>query len=132
MLGISDRAKYCEDKNIRLWQYALENEAEDFSDYMHIIWEAMKTSIKNGLADKGELPGGLGVQKKANSLFNSQHIDETTVTKENRIVCSYAFAVGEQNASRERIVTAPTCGAAGIVPAVLYYHQQKTDLVTKT
>lgn len=120
-------AKYCEEKNIRLWQYAIENEDKDFSNYMQSIWDAMKISIKNGLIDAGELPGGLGVQKKANSLFNSQHVDETPVTKENRKVCAYAFAVGEQNASGEKIVTAPTCGAAGIVPAVLYYQQEKND-----
>ena len=88
----------------------------------------MKISIKNGLNDTGELPGCLGVQKKAKSLFHSQHVDESPVTKENRMVCSYAFAVGEQNASGEKIVTAPTCGAAGIVPAVLYYQQQKNNL----
>lgn len=100
----------------------------DFSlPHMQDIWEAMKMSVKNGLADSGTLPGGLGVQKKAKSLFNNQHIDETAETRENRMVCSYAFAVGEQNASGERIVTAPTCGAAGIVPAVLYYQQQKNN-----
>ena len=118
-------SEYCENKKIRLWQYALENEDENFLTYMQNIWNAMKTSIKRGLEDTGELPGGLGVQKKANSLFNSQHIDESPITKENRMVSSYAFAVGEQNASGEKIVTAPTCGAAGIVPAVLYYQQQK-------
>ncbi len=123
----SEIAEYCEEKNIRLWQYVIENEDEGFSDYMYGVWEAMKTSIKNGLNDTGTLPGGLGVQKKAKSLFNSQHIDETSVTRESRMVCSYAFAVGEQNASGEKIVTAPTCGAAGIVPAVLYYQQQKNN-----
>jgi len=125
--SFSEIAKYCADKNIRLWQYAAENEDEDFLSYMHGIWNAMKASIQNGLTDTGELPGGLGVLKKANALFNHQHVDETPVTKENRIVCAYAFAVGEQNASGEKIVTAPTCGAAGIVPAVLYYQQMKND-----
>ena len=123
----SDIAGYCEDKNIRLWQYALENENEGFTDYMHAVWEVMKTSIKKGLADTGKLPGGLEVEKKAKYLYTSQHVDETPVTKENRLVCSYAFAVGEQNASGETIVTAPTCGAAGILPAVLYYQQQKNN-----
>ncbi len=123
----SSIAKYCEEKNIRLCEYVLENEGEGFLEYMNNIWEAMKTSIKSGLSDTGELPGGLGVHKKAKSLFNSQHVDESPVTKENRIVCAYAFAVGEQNASGEKIVTAPTCGAAGIVPAVLYYQQQKNN-----
>lgn len=118
-------AKYCEEKNMRLWQYAVENEDDDFLNYMYKIWDTMKESVKNGLVDTGELPGGLGVQKKAKSLFSSQHVDESPVTKENRIVCAYAFAVGEQNASGEKIVTAPTCGAAGILPAVLCYQQQK-------
>ena len=65
--------------------------------------------------------------KKAKILYNSQHIDESKETRENRLVCAYAFAVGEQNASGERVVTAPTCGAAGILPAVLYYHQEKNN-----
>ncbi len=125
--SFSDIARYCEEKHIRIWQYAVENEDENFLKYMHGIWNAMKASIRNGLIDTGSLPGGLGVQKKAKSLFESEHIDESPVTKENRIVCAYAFAVGEQNASGEKIVTAPTCGAAGILPAVLYYQQEKNN-----
>ena len=123
---------YCQKKNIRLWEYALENEDDDFIDYMTKIWNVMKTCIKNGLSDSGELPGGLKVQKKAKLLFNNQHIDETAETRENRMVCAYAFAVGEQNASGETIVTAPTCGAAGIVPAVLYYQQQKNNFTDES
>ena len=65
------------------------------------------------------------LQNLLKQLYNMQHIDETPQTYENRIVCSYAFAVSEQNASGETIVTAPTCGASGIVPSVLYYHQLK-------
>lgn len=121
----TDIADYCKEKNIRLWEYAEENEDSYFWEYMKNVWEAMKLSIKKGIEDEGILPGGLDVQKKAKSLFNSQHIDETAETRENRMVCSYAFAVSEQNASGEKIVTAPTCGAAGVVPAVLYYQQQK-------
>lgn len=121
----NDISDYCKKNNITLWEYAVENENDGFMDYMSKIWNTMKTSIKQGLADSGELPGGLGVQKKAKILFNSQHIDESAETRENRMVCAYAFAVGEQNASCETIVTAPTCGAAGIVPAVLYYQQLK-------
>ena len=89
--------------------------------------ECYENIYQKGLDDTGKLPGGLVVEKKAKSLFNSQHADESPVTKENRMVCAYAFAVGEQNASGEKIVTAPTCGAAGIVPAVLYYQQQKNS-----
>ena len=122
----TDIANYCQDKGIKLWQYALECEGKELKDHIEIIWNAMKQSIKNGLNDEGVLPGGLGVQKKAKTLFNSQHIDESPETRQNRMVCSYAFAVSEQNAAGETIVTAPTCGAAGVLPATLYYHQQKS------
>jgi len=123
----SDISAYCNENKIRLWEFALQNEDQDFMDYMRNTWEVMKESIKNGLNDEGILPGGLDVVKKARSLYESQHIDETRETRETRMVCSYAFAVSEQNAAGEKIVTAPTCGAAGVVPAVLYYQQQKNN-----
>jgi len=124
----NDIVSYCKERSIRIWEYALENEDEGIWDYMQTIWNAMKASIRNGLEDEGILPGGLEVQKKAKALLESQHIDESAETRENRMVCAYAFAVGEQNAAGETIVTAPTCGAAGVVPAVLYYQQQKNKL----
>ena len=71
------------------------------------------------------MPGGLEVERKAQFLFNQKHIDESPQTRENRLVCSYAFAVSEQNADCGVIVTAPTCGACGVLPAVLKYMQDK-------
>ncbi len=118
-------AEYCENNNITLWEYVLETEEDDILDYLSDVWTKMKISIENGLKDTGELPGGLGISKKARYLYSQRHIDESSETAENRRVCSYAFAVSEQNASGEQIVTAPTCGASGVVPAVLYYFQQK-------
>ena len=121
----SDIRAYCEEKNIRLWQFAEENEGPDFWLYMTDMWEAMKASIKAGLERDGELPGGLHVQRKAKVLYYRRSIGESSETREDRLVCSYAFAVSEQNASGENIVTAPTCGASGVLPAVLYYEQHK-------
>ncbi len=121
----ADISEYCKEKNIKLWQYALQFEGESLKEHIGTIWSAMKNSIKQGLEGEGILPGGLEVQRKAKTLFNSQHIDESAETRQNRMVCAYAFAVSEQNASGETIVTAPTCGAAGVLPATLYYHQQK-------
>ena len=120
-----DIADYCKEHSLRLWEYAVECEGADFLEHMHGVWNAMKQSILRGLDDDGILPGGLFVKKKAKSLFHSQHIDESAETRENRMVCAFAFAVSEQNASGEQIVTAPTCGAAGVLPSVLYYQQQK-------
>ena len=121
----ADIAAYCKEHDLRLWEYAAENEGEGFWHYMGEVWEAMKQAITRGLSDSGILPGGLSVKKKAKSLYRNQHIDESAETRENRMVCAFAFAVSEQNASGEQIVTAPTCGAAGVLPAVLYYQQQK-------
>ncbi len=123
--SFTDIAEYCRKKSIRLWEYATEREGDDFFGYMDNVWDVMKSSIRRGIEDEGILPGGLGVKKKAKSLYRNQHIDESAQTRENRIVCAYAFAVGEQNASGEQIVTAPTCGAAGVLPSVLYYQQQR-------
>ncbi len=120
-----DISAYCHEHGIRLWEYALEREKEDFKDYMFHVWETMKASIKAGLNNTGVLPGGLNVARKSKTLYNNEHVDESQQTKENRLVCAYAFAVSEQNASGETIVTAPTCGASGVLPAVLYYQQRK-------
>ena len=110
----SDIAALCKERSIRLWEYAAENEGEGFWEHMDSVWAAMKQAIGRGLADEGILPGGLSVKKKARSLYRNQHIDESAETRENRMVCAFAFAVSEQNASGEQIVTAPTCGAAGV------------------
>ena len=121
----SDIAEYCKNNKLRLWEYVVANEDEYFVPYLETVWAYMKTAIEKGLDSDGILPGGLEIQRKARTLYNSQHVDESPQTRENRMVCAYAFAVSEQNAAGETIVTAPTCGAAGVVPAVLYYQQQK-------
>ena len=118
-------SEYCKKNDIRIWEYVLEQEGQDIFEFLKKIWKQMKDCINSGLNAEGELPGGLKVQRRAKQMFKQNHIDETPETKQNRIVCSYAFACGEQNASGEEIVTAPTCGACGVLPAVLYYYQQQ-------
>ncbi len=125
MASFAEIAAYCQQKGLRLWEYAYETEGEALWPHLRSCWETMKESIRTGLTTTGILPGGLEVQRKAKQLYSRQHIDESAETRENRVVCAYAFAVSEQNAAGERIVTAPTCGSAGVVPAVLYYQQQK-------
>lgn len=123
--SFSHIASYCREHNLRLWEYVRKVEGEAVWEHLHRIWEAMKDSIRLGLSTDGVLPGGLEVKRKAKQLFSRHHIDESAETRENRMVCAYAFAVSEQNAAGERIVTAPTCGSAGVVPSVLYYQQKK-------
>lgn len=116
---------YCKAHNLRLWQYAELCEGKEIFEFLSKVWERMKKTIHEGLSVTGTLPGILGTKRRAQKLYNQRHIDESAQTRENRLVCSYAFATGEQNAAGGIIVTAPTCGACGVVPSVLKYMQDE-------
>ena len=116
---------YCKKEKIRIYEYVERAEGPDIWIYLNEVWQCMKTSISEGLKATGILPGGLEIQRKAKYLYRQNHIDESPETRENRIVCAFAFAVSEQNADACRVVTAPTCGASGVVPAALRYMQEK-------
>ena len=118
-------SEYCREKEIRIWQYVEECESADIWDYLAKVWETMQDAIKRGIVAEGVLHGGLGTQRKARYLFRQKHIDESEETKTNRLICAYAYAVSEENAGGGVIVTAPTCGACGVLPAVLKYLQNK-------
>ena len=114
---------YCDEQEITIPEYVVRFEGAQIREYLQTIWETMKNAIRQGLKASGVLPGGLNTERRATTLYQQRHIDETPQTKENRLVCAYASAVSEQNASGEVIATAPTCGACGILPAVLKYEQ---------
>ncbi len=116
---------YCSENNLRLSDYVFEREDEGLFDYLLEVWHAMQDEIRAGLVTTGVLPGGLGVKRVAQLLYNRRHIDESPETRENRIVCAYAFAAAEHNADCGTVVTAPTCGACATLPAVLKYMQEK-------
>ena len=121
----SEIAEFCKNRNIRLSDYVFSYEGEEIKAFLLQIWQVMNDAIHDGLTRRGILPGGLDVERKAQYLFNQRHIDESSETRENRIVCAYAFAASEQNADCGTIVTAPTCGACAVLPAVLKYMQEK-------
>ena len=129
--SLTEIAKVCKRKNIRLSDYVFAHEDENFPAYLLEVWHTMQNAIREGLTHSGTLPGGLGVKRKAQKLYNQRHIDESPQTRENRLVCSYAFAVSEQNADCGLIVTAPTCGSCGVLPAVLCYMQEKNGFSDK-
>ena len=121
----ADISAYCNANGMRLCDYVEMVEGKEIWDYLSQMWLIMKNCIDRGLRTTGELGGGLHVTRKAHHLYNQRHIDESAQTRENRLVCAYAFAVGEENASGGEIVTAPTCGACGVLPAVLKYMQEQ-------
>lgn len=129
--SFSEISKYCREKDIRVWQYVEECEGEEIWDYLAKVWETMKAAIKRGIETEGVLHGGLGLQRKARYLFRQRHIDENEETKMNRLICAYAYAVSEENAGGGIIVTAPTCGACGVLPAVMKFLQPKRNFTDR-
>lgn len=125
--SFTEISEYCRQKEIRIWQYVEECEGAEIMEYLAEVWETMLQAIKRGIAAEGILHGGLGTQRKARYLYRQKHIDESEETKTNRLICAYAYAVSEENAGGGEIVTAPTCGACGVVPAVLKYLQTKRN-----
>ena len=107
----------------KLSDYVELNEGPEIWSFLMEVWQTMKRSIEEGLSADGILPGGLGVKRKAKELKQTQLAINEPALVEFHHIASYAFAVAEQNASNGTVVTAPTCGACGVVPAVLKYAQ---------
>lgn len=128
--NFKDIKKYCRSHNMSLSEYVFKIEGEGFEQFLEEIWEAMKMSIINGIANRGVLPGPLKMKRKAPDLYSRNSEQEVPEITENRLVSSYAFAVSEENANGGIIVTAPTCGACGVLPSVLYYMHEKHQVVT--
>ena len=126
--SFAEIARFCQWRHVSLPEYVELNEGPEIWSFLEHIWHVMRQSIEDGLAAEGILPGGLNVQRKAKYLYERTHLLDLPQVRELQLVCSYAFAVAEQNAGNGTIVTAPTCGSCGVLPAVLMYMQQKYDL----
>ncbi|MCI9331923.1 MAG: serine dehydratase [Oscillibacter sp.] len=120
--------EFCEFRYISLTDYVELNEGADIWDDLLEIWSVMQRSIQEGLSASGELPGGLRIERKAKSIHDHILVNKHPEIIECQRVCSYAYAVSEQNAGNGLIVTAPTCGSCGVLPAVLYYFRDKRGL----
>lgn len=123
---------YCMQNGLRLWQYVEQFEGPEIHEFLHTVWKFMYRSINDGLAAEGELPGGLGVVRRAKKLYLDSGRRETEQSHEDRIVAAYAFAVGEQNADTGTIVTAPTCGSSGVLPAVFRFAAEQKGYTEET
>ncbi|MFR1777714.1 MAG: L-serine ammonia-lyase [Clostridia bacterium] len=123
--------KYCIKKEISLLEYVIMQEGKEIIEYLNIVWKTMKKTLEEGLEKEGIIPGKLKISKKAKSLYNTV-TKETSELKRIRLLTAYAYATSEQNASGEIIVTAPTCGASGVLPAVLYYLYKQENISEKS
>jgi len=106
-----------------LSEYVELNEGPEIWDFLMEVWQTMKNAIDEGLSKDGILPGGLNVSRKAKYLFEQVPEENVPALNEFQQIAAYAYAVAEQNADNGTVVTAPTCGACGVLPAVLKYAQ---------
>jgi len=110
-----------------LWELVLEAEGQEIFDYLKDVWRVMQLAIEAGLDNEGLLPGTLGLQRKASAYLMKAN-NAVSILKNIGLISAYALAVSEENASGGTVVTAPTCGAAGVLPAVLYFMKKNYNL----
>ena len=123
--SFAEIADFCKWRYIHtLSEYVELNEGPEIWNFLMEVWQVMKQAIADGLAAEGVLPGGLNVQRKAKFLYEKEPEDKIPALLEFQKIAAYAYAVAEQNADNGTIVTAPTCGACGVLPAVLKYAQE--------
>lgn len=120
MNSFSDIMEWCEKHGKSYWEYVEKCEGSEMWDYLHKVWTTMQLAVEKGLDAEGSLPGPLNLSRKASTYFVRAKGYRASLQSRG-LVFAYALAVSEENASGGTIVTAPTCGSSGVVPAVLYH-----------
>lgn len=120
MTTMSEILKWCDTTGHSFWEYVEKCEDTTIWEHLAKVWKVMKEAVERGIEAEGVLPGGLGVARKATSYY-VHAAGYNSSLKSRGLVYAYALAVSEENAAGGKIVTAPTCGSCGIVPAVLYH-----------
>ena len=121
---LSEIMAYCRDYGYSLWEYVLYHEGEDILNYIDKIYQMIKDEIARGIKTDGELPGELHVKRKAKAMYENmlkEHKEDDIQTN----VAIASFAASEENAAGGKIVVAPTCGSAGVIPGVVQYLEMK-------
>lgn len=117
---MSEVLSLVENRGKTFWEYVQDHEESDIWDYLDEVWKTMQAAVREGLETEGVLPGELNLRRKASSYW--QKAKSYKASLQNRcLIMSYALAVSEQNAAGGLVVTAPTCGAAGVLPAILFH-----------
>lgn len=130
MHNLTEILHWCEHTGKSYWEYVNECEESEIWDYLTEVWQVMRESVKRGLENEGVLPGPLNLRRKASTYYVKAKGYRASLQSRG-LVFAYALAVSEENASGGRIVTAPTCGSSGVVPAVLYHLQESREFSDK-
>ena len=128
--SIKEIIKWCKDNNKHLWQYVEECEGPPIWQHLRFIDQAMSDAVQRGLEKNGDVPGPFKYPKRAREMYEKALSKRASLVFTNKIF-AYALAVSEENASMGQVVTAPTCGASGVVPGVLRAMKEEYELVEK-
>jgi L-serine dehydratase len=123
---LSEIKEYCDSQGWDYWEYVEHYEGKEIWDYLREVWQVMRDAVERGLDHEGVLPGPLHLRRKAASYYIKVAAYKDNL-RTRGLVFSYALAVSEENASGGKIVTAPTCGSCGVLPAVLYHTWRSRD-----
>ena len=127
---ITDILQWCKETGKTYWEYVEECEDSDIWDYLSHVWQVMSAAVKRGLESEGVLPGPLALTRKASTYYIKAKGYKDSLQSRG-LVFAYALAVSEENASGGEIVTAPTCGSSGVIPAVLYHLHKSHEFTEK-
>jgi L-serine dehydratase len=119
--------KRAEEEGLLIWEFAWKHEGQALWDYLKTVWDAMRQAIHRGVDAEGKLPGALNVPRKASS-YHAKAQSMSNEFGQTALLFAYALAVSEENAAGGEIVTAPTCGSCGVLPAVLFSLRRRSDL----
>lgn len=119
--------EWCRVNRKEMWEYVEEMEGTSSWTFLEKIWEAMENSVNTGITKTGVLPGTLKYPRKAQSFYRKARRDNSRNGFTGRIF-AYTLAVSEENGGGGRVVTAPTCGASGIIPGLLYALREEYNL----
>lgn len=126
MKHLSDILAWCSDNGRALWEYVELSEGPEIWPFLSKVWQTMRASVERGLDHEGVLPGPLKLPRRA-TTYHVRASGYKSNLQSRGLVFAYALAVSEENASGGEIVTAPTCGSCGVIPAVLYHLQKSRD-----
>ena len=124
---LSDILNYCYENGKTFWEYVEDCEGPEIWDFLKDVWGIMKSTIVQGLDNEGVLPGEIKLPRKASNYFMKAQNSKGAIQNQGMLF-SYALAVSEENAAGGRIVTAPTCGSSGVLPAMLYYLEREEHI----
>jgi L-serine dehydratase len=123
--------EYIEEHRMSLYDYVLQYEDDDIETYLYTILDTMLKGVEVGLSMEGIIPGRLQLKRVAKSMHQQAINTRSEGERERLLISSYAYAISEQNACGQTIVTAPTCGASGVMPAVIYYCYKQLKIPKK-